>query len=54
MCSINNLKISHIAGELLMLPQSFGNIFLGETFVSYLSVNNESNFDVGQVTLKVS
>ncbi|CAK8675890.1 unnamed protein product [Clavelina lepadiformis] len=39
-------------GELLVLPQSFGNIFLGETFVSYLSVNNESGNDVETVSLK--
>ncbi|XP_074654158.1 trafficking protein particle complex subunit 13-like [Tubulanus polymorphus] len=29
--------------ELLTLPQNFGNIFLGETFASYISVHNDSN-----------
>lgn len=29
-------------GELLTLPQNFGNIFLGETFSSYISVHNDS------------
>uniref|UniRef100_H2ZJW1 Trafficking protein particle complex subunit 13 n=1 Tax=Ciona savignyi TaxID=51511 RepID=H2ZJW1_CIOSA len=38
-------------GETLILPHSFGNIFLGETFVSYLSVNNESGSDVTSVSL---
>ncbi|NXF19598.1 TPC13 protein, partial [Rhodinocichla rosea] len=30
-------------GEMLTLPQNFGNIFLGETFSSYISVHNDSN-----------
>ncbi|XP_029639631.1 trafficking protein particle complex subunit 13 isoform X4 [Octopus sinensis] len=29
-------------GDLLTLPQNFGNIFLGETFSSYISVHNDS------------
>nr|XP_002129801.2 trafficking protein particle complex subunit 13 [Ciona intestinalis]XP_026690326.1 trafficking protein particle complex subunit 13 [Ciona intestinalis]XP_026690327.1 trafficking protein particle complex subunit 13 [Ciona intestinalis] len=42
---------SYGTGETLILPHSFGNIFLGETFVSYLSVNNESGTDVLNVSL---
>ena len=51
---INNDAINTglVTSELLMLPQSFGSIFLGETFVSYLSVNNESNGTVSSVGLK--
>ncbi|XP_064624897.1 trafficking protein particle complex subunit 13-like isoform X2 [Lineus longissimus] len=30
-------------GELMTLPQNFGNIFLGETFSSYISVHNDSS-----------
>ncbi|GLT54206.1 hypothetical protein SLA2020_274240 [Shorea laevis] len=39
---------------LLVLPQSFGAIYLGETFCSYISINNSSNFEVKEVTIKVS
>ncbi|KAI4304354.1 hypothetical protein MLD38_039879 [Melastoma candidum] len=37
---------------LLLLPQSFGAIYLGETFCSYISINNSSNFEVRDVTIK--
>lgn len=37
---------------LLVLPQSFGAIYLGETFCSYISINNSSNFEVKEVTIK--
>ncbi|KAL9257535.1 Trafficking protein particle complex subunit 13-like protein [Drosera capensis] len=33
---------------LLVLPQSFGTIYLGETFCSYVSVNNSSAFENGE------
>ncbi|CAA6655674.1 unnamed protein product [Spirodela intermedia] len=36
----------------LMLPQSFGAIYLGETFCSYVSVNNSSNFEARDVVIK--
>ncbi|MQL90692.1 hypothetical protein Taro_023301 [Colocasia esculenta] len=36
----------------LMLPQSFGAIYLGETFCSYISVNNRSNFEARDVVIK--
>lgn len=39
-------------GDLLTLPQSFGNIFLGETFTSCISVHNESNQVATDVTIK--
>ncbi|KAJ3088713.1 hypothetical protein HK102_008116 [Quaeritorhiza haematococci] len=39
--------------ELLTLPSSFGNIYLGETFSSYLCVNNESSSSVQNVGIKV-
>lgn len=39
-------------GNLLMLPQSFGNIYLGETFTSYISVNNDSDQIVRDVSVK--
>ncbi|KAG6878782.1 hypothetical protein C0993_008081 [Termitomyces sp. T159_Od127] len=41
------------ASEILTLPSSFGAIQLGETFSSCLCVNNESQFDVEAVTLRV-
>ncbi|GMY37324.1 trafficking protein particle complex subunit 13 [Fagus crenata] len=38
--------------SLLVLPQSFGAIYLGETFCSYISINNSSNFEVKDVVIK--
>nr|XP_039260006.1 trafficking protein particle complex subunit 13-like [Styela clava] len=38
--------------QLLSLPQSFGNIFLGETFVSYISVHNDSTQEATDVVVK--
>eukprot|EP00249_Psilotum_nudum_P015749 c25502_g1_i4 orf=461-1648(-) len=37
---------------LLVLPQTFGSIYLGETFCSYISVGNHTNFDVRDVAIK--
>ncbi|XWS12672.1 hypothetical protein CRYUN_Cryun37aG0110400 [Craigia yunnanensis] len=37
---------------LLVLPQSFGAIYLGETFCSYISINNSSNFEARDVIIK--
>ncbi|XP_008225054.1 PREDICTED: trafficking protein particle complex subunit 13 isoform X1 [Prunus mume] len=37
---------------LLVLPQAFGAIYLGETFCSYISINNSSNFDVRDIIIK--
>ncbi|XP_042431845.1 trafficking protein particle complex subunit 13-like [Zingiber officinale] len=37
---------------LLIVPQSFGNIYLGETFSSYISVNNSSKFEARDVIIK--
>ncbi|KAK0580053.1 hypothetical protein LWI29_035704 [Acer saccharum] len=37
---------------LLVLPQAFGAIYLGETFCSYISINNSSNFEVREVVIK--
>nr|CAB3499248.1 unnamed protein product [Digitaria exilis] len=37
---------------LLVLPQSFGAIYLGETFCSYISINNSSCFEARDVVIK--
>ncbi|XP_073144875.1 uncharacterized protein [Henckelia pumila] len=37
---------------LLVLPQSFGAIYLGETFCSYISINNSSNVEARDVIIK--
>ncbi|PKU64788.1 hypothetical protein MA16_Dca012652 [Dendrobium catenatum] len=37
----------------LILPQSFGAIYLGETFCSYISINNSSRFEARDVVIKV-
>ncbi|XP_046389018.1 trafficking protein particle complex subunit 13 isoform X1 [Ischnura elegans] len=39
-------------GQFLLLPQSFGSIYLGETFSSYLCVHNGSTQVVNDVTVK--
>ncbi|KAJ3181818.1 hypothetical protein HK101_009915 [Irineochytrium annulatum] len=45
------LNDSGLSG-LLSLPTSFGNIYLGETFSSYLCINNESGAAVEEVSIK--
>lgn len=40
------------AGSFLMLPQSFGNIYLGETFSCYMSVHNDSKTTVRDVSVR--
>ncbi|KAK8774003.1 hypothetical protein V5799_011465 [Amblyomma americanum] len=40
------------AGSFLMLPQSFGNIYLGETFSCYMSVHNDSQTTVRDVSVR--
>ncbi|KAF7731229.1 hypothetical protein EC973_000645 [Apophysomyces ossiformis] len=39
--------------QLLQLPSSFGNIYLGESFSTIISINNESIEDVHQVSVKI-
>jgi hypothetical protein len=38
----NTMMSEVLPGGLLVLPQSFGNIYLGETFSSYVCVHNDS------------
>ncbi|KAF9590549.1 hypothetical protein IFM89_035867 [Coptis chinensis] len=37
---------------LLVLPQAFGAIYLGETFCSYISINNSSTYEAREVVIK--
>ncbi|KAJ3682227.1 hypothetical protein LUZ60_014800 [Juncus effusus] len=37
---------------LLLLPQAFGAIYLGENFCSYISINNSSSYEVRDVIIK--
>jgi len=39
-------------GSLLILPQSFGNIYLGETFSSYVCVHNDSTQIARNISIK--
>merc|ERR1712051_582376 len=39
-------------GQALVLPQSFGSIYLGETFMSYVSLHNDSTETSDNVVLK--
>lgn len=41
------------AGQFMLLPQSFGNIYLGETFSSYICVHNCTPYPVQSVVVKV-
>ncbi|KAK7866040.1 hypothetical protein R5R35_008552 [Gryllus longicercus] len=41
-----------ISGQFMLLPQSFGNIYLGETFSSCICVHNDSNQIAKHVSLK--
>lgn len=41
------------AGQFMLLPQSFGNIYLGETFSSYICVHNCTPYPVQNVVVKV-
>lgn len=45
---LNELGIS----QLLILSANFGNIYLGESFSAYLSVNNDSQIPVQDVSFK--
>ncbi|ERE90899.1 putative UPF0533 protein C5orf44 like protein [Cricetulus griseus] len=49
--TVNGAEILML-GEMLTLPQIFGNIFLGETFPSYISVHNDSNQVVKDILVK--
>lgn len=40
------------AGQFMLLPQSFGNIYLGETFSSYICVHNCTPYPVQSVVVK--
>ncbi|CAD7015230.1 probable trafficking protein particle complex subunit 13 homolog [Ceratitis capitata] len=40
------------AGQFMLLPQSFGSIYLGETFASYICVHNCTTYSVEGVTVK--
>lgn len=40
------------AGQFMLLPQSFGNIYLGETFSSYICVHNCTTHPVQSVFVK--
>ncbi|GAB2298689.1 hypothetical protein Dimus_032761 [Dionaea muscipula] len=47
----NSADAAGLSG-LLVLPQSFGAIYLGETFCSYISINNSSGHEVRDVVIK--
>ncbi|ODM91887.1 Trafficking protein particle complex subunit 13, partial [Orchesella cincta] len=40
-------------GQFLRLPQGFGNIYLGETFSSYVCIQNESPVPVTNAVVKI-
>jgi len=48
----NTMMSPVLPGGLLVLPQSFGNIYLGETFSSYVCVHNDSTEVCGNVVVR--
>jgi len=51
-CVMPDLDDAFGVSNILSLPQAFVNIFLGETFKSYISINNHSPFDVKNIVVK--
>lgn len=50
----NGLQIRDFGlSQMLKLPSAFGNIYLGENFSTFISINNESPFPVHQVGVKI-
>jgi len=49
--SLENLEELSL-GKLLILPQAFGSIYLGETFSSYICIHNDSTEACRKITLK--
>ena len=39
--------------DLLVIPQIFGNLYIGETFTSYICLHNHSAFKVNNLNVKV-
>ena len=49
----NDLAADHTLSNIMVLPNGFGNIYLGETFSSYICINNDSDFNVSGVAVRV-
>jgi hypothetical protein len=50
----NNVQIRDFGlSDMLKLPSAFGNIYLGENFSTFISINNESSSQVLQVGVKI-
>jgi len=50
--AVNGLEMLSL-GQFLRLPQGFGNMYLGETFSSYVCIQNESSILVTNVSVKI-
>lgn len=50
--SSSNAAAANVATGLLALPSAFGQIYLGETFTSYVSLSNGTPYEVTQVVVK--
>lgn len=50
--SINSLGECSLT-DFLVIPQIFGNLYIGETFTSYICLHNHSNFKVNSLSVKV-
>ena len=52
-CALSTAPDGLQIGQLLLLPQSFGDIYLGETFSCYISIHNDGKEVASDVNIKV-
>ena len=50
--NINSLSDCSLT-DFLVIPQIFGNLYIGETFTSYICLHNHSPFKVNSLSIKV-
>ncbi len=50
--NIKSLPDSSLS-DFLVIPQIFGNLYIGETFTSYICLHNHSNYRVSGLSVKV-
>lgn len=48
-----NSNANFCMSDFLVIPQIFGNLYIGETFTSYICLHNHSLFKVKQLNIKV-
>jgi trafficking protein particle complex subunit 13 len=51
--SIKSDESSFCLTDFLVIPQTFGNLYIGETFTSYICLHNHSSMKVKDLNIKV-